>query len=908
METENKAFASNKIAVMHVLAGLIQNPLLFTNDKYRFTIEDFPEQFHRILFGAIDTLARNGMEKISYIDIDQLLKNYPVQYKVFCDNNGIMYIQNILKMYDEKKFEYYYNTLRKYSLINKLNEEGIKTSDIYDPDIIDPVKTAEMYDRFDNMSVNDILDNVDAKLIGLKQNYISNSDIVENRAGDGLKALKERLKQKPDVGLSLFSPKLTTILRGQRRGCLFIESAPSGYGKALPNSSRLPTPDGWKTVGDIKVGDYLFDGFGHPTKVTDIFPQGKKEVYKITFRDGRTVRCCNEHLWSYCTEGQRKESKTNRIFYTRSLQEIIDNVPLKNNGNAWNVLVPQQRAVEYPEKQHFIPSYILGLALGNGCFREQIKNKSFYFSSDDKETVESIAKTMGWKIKKQKSTYSWYFATDKGLSDNNKENIWVSDFLKEIPGLINTTSHTKFIPREYLEDSIEHRWDLLNGLLDTDGSVSLDKGRVSFFTVSEKLRDNFIELARSLGFIISVHEDHHKKTSVCYQITLMGSPELKKNLFKLPRKHNRIIKYLDKIKNQKRIYKYEFNPIVSIEKLNYEEEMTCFMVDNDEHLFLTDDFVVTHNSRRANGEACHLAIPEYYDVVKQQWVHTGMQQKVLVISTELEEFECQQMWMACIAGVPEDHIKDGRYKPGEEERVDKAIALIEKSNLFFVSITNFDADDIKNIIKKYHQVEKVDYVYFDYLGESLKITATASRQSGVKNLRTDQILLMFASQLKDLAKTLNIYIWTATQLSGDYKNAKQLDASYLRSAKSISDKCDAGYILMPVNPEVDQPIIDTWCTKGFEIIPNFYLSIYKVRAGSYQNIKVWVYFDRSTCQMTDCFVTNNRNEIIDVEDTIIEMILDDTKEINFANALNSAVNYTNTSDSEDDDSEFNFEY
>ena len=542
METENKAFASNKIAVMHVLAGLIQNPLLFTNDKYKFTIEDFPEQFHRILFGAIDTLARNGMEKISYIDIDQLLKNYPVQYKVFCDNNGIMYIQNILKMYDEKKFDYYYSALRKYSLINKLNEDGIDTRDIIDPDIIDPIKTAEMYDKFDNMTVNDVLENVESKFIVLKQEYISNSDIVENHAGDGLKALKERLKQKPDVGLSLFSPKLTTILRGQRRGCLFIESAASGFGK----------------------------------------------------------------------------------------------------------------------------------------------------------------------------------------------------------------------------------------------------------------------------------------------------------------------------------------------------------------------------SRRGNGEACHLAVPEYYDIIKRQWVKTGMQQRVLVISTELEEFECQQMWMACVSGVPEDHIKDGRYLPGEEERVDKAIGLIENSNLFFVSITNFDAEDIKNIIKKYHQIEKVDYVYFDYLGESLKITATASRQSGVRNLRTDQILLMFASQLKDLAKTLNIYIWTATQLSGDYKNAKQLDASYLRSAKSISDKCDAGYILMTVNPETDQPIIDTWCTKGFEVEPNFYLSIYKVRAGSYQNIKVWVYFDRSTCQMTDCFVTNNRNEIINVEDTGIEMILDDTKEVNFNNAFIGAVKDTATDDLNEDDLDFDY--
>ena len=250
------------------------------------------------------------------------------------------------------------------------------------------------------------------------------------------------------------------------------------------------------------------------------------------------------------------------------------------------------------------------------------------------------------------------------------------------------------------------------------------------------------------------------------------------------------------------------------------------------------------------------------------------------LSTELEEYECQQMWMAFVAGVSEAHIKDGRYTPGEEERVDKAIDLLEKSKLYFVSITNYDIDDIVNIIKKYKQLHNVNYVFFDYLGETLKITSAATRQTRVQGLRTDQILLMLSSALKDTAKTLGIYIWTASQLSGDYKNAKELDATYLRSAKSIADKVDVGSILMPVR-EADQPIIDSYCARGFELAPNFVISVYKVRAGSYQNIKVYVYFDRSTCQLTDCFVTDSHGNILPVEDTNVEIVLDDTREEKF---------------------------
>ena len=111
--TNTENFVSSKLAIIHVLASLMSRPLLFADNNYQFSIDDFPEGFHRIVFGAIEHLARNGMEKIGYIDIDQFLKQYTVQYKVFCSNRGIEYIQNALSIYDEKKFDYYYQTLTK---------------------------------------------------------------------------------------------------------------------------------------------------------------------------------------------------------------------------------------------------------------------------------------------------------------------------------------------------------------------------------------------------------------------------------------------------------------------------------------------------------------------------------------------------------------------------------------------------------------------------------------------------------------------------------------------------------------------------------------------------------------------------------------------------------------------------
>ena len=815
MSAEKTPVASNKLAIIHVLAALIQNPLLFSDNNYSFSINDFPEQFHRILFGAIEHLAKNGMEKIGYIDIDQFLKQYTVQYKVFCANRGVEYVQNAIEIYDPKKFDYYYNTLKKYSLLNALNAQGINTKDIYDPDIIDPVASAKMYERFDNLTVNDILLSIEARVIMTKEIFGSSSDRVENRAGDGLRDLKERFKQTPDMGLPLLSPKLTTIFRGQRRGCLFIESAPQGVGKALPNSSRLPTPAGWRTVGEIRPGDYLFDRHGKPTKVLEIFPQGPKEIYQVTFEDGRQVRCCEEHLWSFYNgrKPYRKKNLDERILQTASLRDIRDKIglrlpnggPPESPGKIYSILVPQQEAVEYPAREHAIAPYKFALSL-----------------TEEKDPE---------------------------------------------------------VPRSYLEDSIENRWDFLNGLLDGYGHfIPSFTSDVCIYPPNDQVADAFIELARSLGFSAKrISHKHFLKDLVA----LRGPIAMKRKLFRMPLNHQKIVKWCDEHEAQERPQTFLYNAMVDIQKLRGFEDMTCFVVDNPEHLFLTDDFVVTHNSRRGNAEACHLAVPEYFDVQQQRWIKTNLQENVLVISTELEEYECQQMWMAFVAGVSEAHIKDGRYAPGEEARVDHAIELLEKANLYFVSITNYDTDDIINIIKKYKQLHDTNYVFFDYLGETLKITSSVTKQTRIQGLRTDQILLMMSSALKDTAKTLGIYIWTASQLSGDYNSAKQLDATYLRSAKSIADKVDAGSILMPVR-EVDQPVIDSYCAKGFELAPNFVMSIYKVRAGSYQNIKLYIYFDRSTCQVSDCFVTDSRGNILPIEDTNVEVLLDGTREEKFA--------------------------
>ena len=281
-------------------------------------------------------------------------------------------------------------------------------------------------------------------------------------------------------------------------------------------------------------------------------------------------------------------------------------------------------------------------------------------------------------------------------------------------------------------------------------------------------------------------------------------------------------------------------------------------------------------SRRAAGEACHIAVPWYFNTFTNSWEYTGFCQPTLLISTELELEEVQTLFAAYVSGVDEKKILDGKYSGDERERVYRAAEYIKQAPLYVVLMTNFDIDDIENVIRKYHLSHQVDYVFFDYLSSSMKIMAEGSKKTRISNLREDQILLMFSQRLKDLCNNLGIHLQSATQLNRDWKNAKEADQYLLRAATSIADKVDCATILLPTR-DSDKAVIEAAQGRGFETEPNKVLHIYKVRRGHYNKVKLYVHFDYATCRMEDCFVTDNDGKLLNIEDTNVEIILDETK-------------------------------
>ena len=335
---------SDKNAVLQVIGSLMKKPsLLSEKDKYNLQPNDFESRFERYIFIAILNSYNNGAQALSEIDIDNYLMEHKDQYLLFQQNNGISYLQDALDMSTPENFEYYYNRLKKFNCLKDLKKSGFDISEFYEENELNP-KQFEINQRFETLKPKDIFDGLKRRIYKVEGEYVEGDASITTDVSVGIDELLEKLKNSPDAGARFQGKYFNTVTRGARKGKYYIVSLGSGVGKALPNSSIIPTPNGWRTVKDIQVGDYLFDAMGKPTKVLGVYPQGEKEVWEVTFKDGRTVKCCGEHLWSYFTDNQSKNQIIKRNFKTSTTKEL-SSMTLQDNNGGYKIFVPMQKAV-----------------------------------------------------------------------------------------------------------------------------------------------------------------------------------------------------------------------------------------------------------------------------------------------------------------------------------------------------------------------------------------------------------------------------------------------------------------------------------------------------------------------------------------------------------------------------------
>jgi len=371
-----------------------------------------------------------------------------------------------------------------------------------------------------------------------------------------------------------------------------------GAGKEGRNDQLIMTPTGYTTHGEVKVGQEVCMPDGTISKVTHVFPQGyKNDLYEFVFSDGRKVIVGSQHLWkasNNCNaiywDKEHKKYATKiptRIWKTVTTQDIIDDYS-RNPKARW--CIPITKAVNHTENKHIIPPYTLGALIGDGYL---CSNKGVSLVGDDKEVFDRVISELPPNViakyhntEKRSINYCLYFG---------KRNAKIyTDAIKNLG--LDIKGEFKFIPKEYLYDSIENRISLLQGLLDTDGTSDIQRGKVSFSTSSESLKNNIIELVRGLGGLSSYGVRDRgmyrgRKYKKEYKVSIQF-PQNNFPLFTIKRKQKRVEDNLSRPRKRRNTQSLFISSINKAEG-GY---ATCIMVDHPEHLYLTNDYIVTHNS------------------------------------------------------------------------------------------------------------------------------------------------------------------------------------------------------------------------------------------------------------------------------------------------------------------------
>jgi predicted ribonuclease YlaK len=355
----------------------------------------------------------------------------------------------------------------------------------------------------------------------------------------------------------------------------------AGTGKAQPLDARVLTPDGWRRMGQIEPGHKVMTPDGTAATVLAVFPQGTKDIYRVRFTDGSSTECCREHLWYTQTTLDRDQFKPGSV---KSLEEIMGCLRYGAQQKC-NHSIPLTAPVPFGEKTFPLDPYLLGCLLGDGS----ISMGHPSLTSVDDFLIAECAPLL--------AKVGCSFGSPQGYSYpilSGTTGAPAMGFVRR--ELWGHRAEEKYVPEAYLLGSIEQRVALLQGLMDTDGTID-KRGCCSFSTTSPRLVEGFRFLVQSLGGTVTVQM---RQTSYTYKgEKKVGRPSftcmpcLPEWLvpFRLPRK-------VARLRTQR---KYKPRRYIDCVEFVGRKEAKCILIDHPEHLYITDDFIVTHNTLLATA-------------------------------------------------------------------------------------------------------------------------------------------------------------------------------------------------------------------------------------------------------------------------------------------------------------------
>ena len=372
-----------------------------------------------------------------------------------------------------------------------------------------------------------------------------------------------------------------------------IEIAPLAFmrGRAQPIDKTVYTPEGPRAIGSLRVGDLVVGSDGGPTPVLGVYPQGRRSVFRVRAQDGASTLACAEHLWLVRTLDDGKRGKAGRVLQT---QEMVGRLRRHHQHRFELPLV--SRPVEFEPRDVPLDPYALGLLLGDGCLTTG--TTPTFTTTDPELAVELETALDGIELQRKEASHDVLRCPEGGRGGAIVSNP-VTVALREL-GLARTRSSTKFVPEAYLLNASEVRLAVLQGLLDTDGGPVMRRSRaarIQYSTCSPQLRDDVVFLVRSLGGVAHWRTRQpagrplggangrpvdHRPDAYILDIRLPAQIEpfrlLRKRALYEAHGGGRPMRFVD-----------------SIEPAG-EAETVCIQVAAADSLYVTDDFLVTHNT------------------------------------------------------------------------------------------------------------------------------------------------------------------------------------------------------------------------------------------------------------------------------------------------------------------------
>lgn len=720
----------------------ILNPNYFEDEylrKIALIIKEVNEESHTIpdtesIKIRINEDVQNEFKRKFYVShIDNILK---------ADNNDHEFVRR-------KAFDFCRQQELKKALTKATDIVDKGKSDSYDT-VVDIVQDALETGK-DNDDVSDVFEDIDSVI----------SDDYREPIGTKI----EKLDEEMDGGLA--KTELGVIL------------AALGVGKAQPLHSKILTPDGWKTMGDIKIGDEVIGSDGVSTKVVGTFPQGVRPIYRVKFRDGTETLCDEEHLWSVNEKRQRdRNTKKNgknvtlppdNTFKVKKTKDMIGNIKVWND-RVYNYKIPSVEPVDFNEKNVSVDPYLMGIMIGDGHFDRNT------FTTKDDEIIDNIDhvsddfKVYERKREVEKEVNGQLVLEKRELKEVSL--IGIRNKFKEL-GFNGIKSDNKFIPHDYLYNSLYKRNELLKGLVDSDGHIH--DHRIEIITKSERLANDIKELVMSLGGDVTIRTKDFSytkngdkyDTGMGYRV-YFSLPDNGVKPSKIERKLNRFVprkKYSDK--------KY-------IESIEYygEEEAKCIMVNNNDGLYVTDDYIVTHNTS-----------------ILTKIANAGKEQgkNVLHIFFEDQTKAIQRKHLSCWTNIDLNDLK--HYPDLIKEVVDEKKSQPGELKLKKFNSAGVTVPKIKQYIRKLmSQGFEPDMVVIDYI----------DCVNSTKNFSNDDIYQSEGDvmrELESMLSELDVAGWTAIQGNRSSLDSEVVEASQVGG--SIK-KAQIGHFIMSVAKSLEQ--------------------------------------------------------------------------------------------------------